>query len=112
MISYFLKQNIKVKLLLISLSIAILYGINISVKLAISEYRQYKFIKKEIKRHTTQIDSLKLEQIRLLDKGKTINYKAKRKSNNIDAKLKQDEKDIDNSIIDDNKRNEFLSKYD
>ena len=109
---YWKKQSLQFKSITIALGIAIIYITFLSVKIAVSEYRQYKFIKSEIKRHTTQIDSLKIEQIKLLEVGKQTNYKAKRKSTNIDAKLKQDEKDIDNNVITDDERKKFLSRYD
>ena len=76
---YWKKQSLQFKGITISLVVAIIYITFLSVKLAVSEYRQYKFIKKEIKRHTTQIDSLKTEQIKLLETGKQTNYKAKKK---------------------------------
>ena len=109
---YWKKQSLQFKGITIALGIAIIYITFLSVKLAVSEYRQYKFIKSEIKRHTTQIDSLKTEQIKLLEVGKQTNYNAKRKSTNIDVKLKQDEKEIDNNIITADERKKFLSKYD
>jgi len=80
-------------------------------KYAILSYQYHKNIETEYNRLTTESEQAELEQKQAIDTNKKATVKTLKKSENIDKKLKQDEKNIDNSTISDADIDALLSKY-
>lgn len=96
--------------------IAVLFiGIQLLSLKVTSWYWKRKF-KNELKEQKQQLtDSLTASfeaQKQLLDSGKKQTTATKKKATNIDTKLKEDEKAIDNSPVTDIELREFLAEYD
>jgi len=109
---WFKGLNSTSKVLTLLLLFALSYGAYITIQKAIYKYKYFKTIEKEV---TTLRDSISQYEIRitdLIEKAKTTTIKSQKKSKQIDDKLTQDEKIIDNTTVTNDDLDKFLAKYD
>lgn len=75
------------------------------------KYKYFKAVEKQLTITQNEIKTYQEKEQKLIEEGKTTVVKAKKRSKNIDTKLKNDEKAIDNSTINDIQLRDFLAKH-
>jgi predicted Holliday junction resolvase-like endonuclease len=108
---WFLALNTQTKLYLITVLI-IFVVINIyAVKLAWYKYQYLKQLEKEVTELKAQIKKHDDAETKIIEDAKGVTVGVKKKSKNIDQKLKEDEKAIDNSNITNGELQDFLTRH-
>ena len=111
-VTYWNKQTVKEKFFIVGLLLSLIYGVYHKASKA---YYKYQYFKSAVEQRDTFQDSIQVLN-KKIDKQyiklKNTTVRAKNNSKEIDKKLEQDEKAIDNSVIDDDKRKRILSRFD
>jgi hypothetical protein len=105
------KRTTLEKLFLVIIAVGFIYGSVVTVQKGIYKYKYFKEIERDYK---TVKDSIKVLNLRIKDltqKQQTKTSVTKKKSKAINDKLKQDEAIIDNSNLDDDELNAYISKH-
>src|SRR5690554_2584999 len=101
----------KNKIILISFGFLILLIVGQSLYFKYKLSKQSDLFEKEILTIKDSLDALDQRQVKLISQGKQNTDKAAKDKKSINDKQKQDEKDIDNSVISDADIADFLSRH-
>jgi len=112
LLTYWKNQTNKEKLFIGALIFALSYGVFITIEKSIIKYQYFKQVEKEHQQLTETVKEYQDAEIELLDKNVKATKRAEKKVVEIDTKLKQDEKRIDNGTVSDDDIAVFLAEYD
>lgn len=99
------------KLLLIAFMIMFLGMVYFGGSKMYYKYKYFKAVEKELKVAKNELKTFQEAEKELISEGQQTTVKAKTKAKSIDKKLKDDEKAIDNSTINNELLFEFLAKH-
>lgn len=109
---FFWKQRtVLEKLFLIIIVVGLVYGLVVTIQKGIYKYKYFKEVERQYNVAKDSLDALNLRIKDLTQKQQTKTTTTKKESKAINDKLKQDETIIDNSIVDDDELNAFISKH-
>lgn len=112
LISIWFKSLSSAKKVLVVIIIALFLALSIqSIRLARSEYLRLKAIEKEYNDSKEAFEESDTKQVEIVDKIKEKALKTGSKNENINKKLKEDEKIIDSDSVTDGDLLDFISKH-
>ncbi len=111
LLAYWKKQTGKEKLFIIIIGVLLIFGVYIYIKYEISRYRLIRTQKEQLGVYKDSLEITKQQLTDYILTGEEINRKARRNSNKISNKFKNDTEKINSSTVTDNELLEFLSEY-
>jgi hypothetical protein len=109
--SYIKHQSIQFKILLGFSVLLFFAAIGYALKLSYSNYLLVQFQKEKIKELEKELIVSEEKTTKIISKGKTKTINVKKRQVDIDKKLKQDEKIIDNDSVSDDELRKFLTNH-
>lgn len=110
-LNYWRKQTGKERIFLILVFLLLVLAAQQTISKAWYKYKYFKEVENNYNELLLTIEEANKAEELIIASNKEQTIKAKKKSSDIDLKLKADEKIIDNSDVSDNELLEFLSKH-
>lgn len=101
----------KSKLFLIAVIILLCFVMYYASSKAYYKYKYFKQVEKELTISQNEIKKQNILIDSIIANSRTHTKTVRKKATSIDSKLLQDEKTIDDTIIDDDALNEFITKH-
>jgi septal ring factor EnvC (AmiA/AmiB activator) len=108
---WFKLQKPITKVFIVLFLLALSYAAYKSIRLAKSEYDRLKYIEHQYQEAQEEINKREENESKIIDSSKKQTKKTSKKKTEIDEKLKQDEKSIDDSSVTDDDIKSFISKH-
>lgn len=109
--TWFKRQKTITKIFIGLSVITLTYATIQTARLSYSEYKRLKYVEKQYKKAVEEIQLREENELKLIEKSKLRTQRSKLSNIDIDKKLKQDEKTIDSSDIDNSDVLRFVSKH-
>lgn len=101
----------KSKLFLVAVIILLCFVMYYASTKAYYKYKYFKQVEKELTISKNEIKNKDIIIDSIIANSKQHTKTVRKKATSIDSKLKQDEKTIDDTVIDDDALNEFITKH-
>ena len=105
------KQSKKEKLLFIIIGVALIFITYQGISISIYKYKYFKIAEQQRDIYQDSINVLNIKVENLITKATTQTKQTQATSKKIDAKIKNDEKIIDDIDVSDSELDSFLAKY-